>query len=1345
MMLIRLWKWVSVLSLLLFPAFMPFDHNTPVTDQFVPNTGNQVNGSDQGDRTQQRSSSWQMIGQIGGRTEDVAVQGQYAYVAVGLRLVVLDVSDPSAPREIGSTTPFPQFVEGVSVSGGQAYVATGMTGLHVVDISDPTSPVEVGFYDTPGYAEGVVVTGHYAYVADGHYGLRIVNVSDPTHPAEVAYAYPLNYIFDVVVDGQYAYLAAAGAGMLIADVSKPARPIELGSWDTPGYAYGVAVAEDVVYVADGWESLRVVNVGDRAHPVEVSSYDTPGWAFGVDVVGSTLYVADAFAGLQVLDVSDPTHPSELGGYEVSGGHAGSVFVVGNTAYVADRNWGLRIVDVSDPGVPAQVGFYGPLGYAVAVEISGDYAFVGATIQGLRVVDISDPTHPVEVGAYDTQSYPMGVAVDGNYAYVVTMFPEVGAGLHVVDVSDPAHPTRVGYLNQMEGAGRDIVVASGIAYIPDEFGLRLIDVSQPSTPTVRGYIDLQGEELGATSGVAVSGTLAYVAQDEGGLRIVDISNPASPTLMSTFWGSQWVKVYDIDVAGNTAYMTHHGGEGLMILDVSDPINPTQVGAFGGPGLPERVSVVDSTAYVAFGNGGMYAIDISNPSSPTLVELYDTLGYATAAILPGGHLYVADGQGGLLVLEMGPEEARTTKPIRNKPTFTSAAWSNAGSSRPLSGYPAWTSLSLDDTNGIRGEAQALPRQLPGARPGSDGHRIAGACVVTSTNDSGPGTLRECMENATNGDTITFDTTVFPPSNPTTIALQTELPQINSGNLTIDASNAGVILDGNQMLGGAGLNVQSSNNTISGLQIVRFSHTGINLVEGSNNNLIGGDRTIGSGPLGQGNLVSGSGMGGGIFVGGNNNIVIGNLIGTDVSGLWEYGGSEGVFNHGIFIQGGSDNRIGGTSPGERNLISANGGSGIAMQFAAGNVVVGNYIGTDINGTYDLGNKGTGVEILMGSAHNVVKDNLISGSNWGGVVIGDLGSDYNTVIGNLIGTDATGTQAIGNRWTGVGVGETFNRIGGTSTGEGNVISGNPQGVSLQGNHNLILGNFIGTSNSGTHSISNGQGVVMTGNTSQNFVGGTTDAERNLISGNASVGISLDGPERIFILGNYVGTDASGTVTLGNGASGVETGSAKYTLIQGNLIVGNKEMGVSIGPGSDFSHLRTNRIGVATDGASPLPNGTSGVLSWSASNTIGGSYPEDGNVIAFNNSNGVQVWTYPGNTIRRNSIYSNSGAGIYLTNGGNDLLPAPVITAVTSTSVSGTACSGCIVEVFSDKEDEGRVYEGYIIANGNGNWTWTGSPSGPWITTTATDEKGNTSAFSTPQILDLNLVYLPLIMDRGD
>jgi len=101
-----------------------------------------------------RPMTWQVVGQIGGPTQDVAVQGDYAYVGVGLRLVVLDVTNPVMPTEVGSTTPFPYFVEDIVVSGTRAYVAAGGAGLRVVDVSDPPNALAEGDETNNGAGDG---------------------------------------------------------------------------------------------------------------------------------------------------------------------------------------------------------------------------------------------------------------------------------------------------------------------------------------------------------------------------------------------------------------------------------------------------------------------------------------------------------------------------------------------------------------------------------------------------------------------------------------------------------------------------------------------------------------------------------------------------------------------------------------------------------------------------------------------------------------------------------------------------------------------------------------------------------------------------------------------------------------------------------------------------------------------------------------------------------------------------------------------------------------------------------------------------------------------------------------
>ena len=107
-----------------------------------------------------------------------------------------------------------------------------------------------------------------------------------------------------------------------------------------------------------------------------------------------------------------------------------------------------------------------------------------------------------------------------------------------------------------------------------------------------------------------------------------------------------------------------------------------------------------------------------------------------------------------------------------------------------------------------------------------------VVTSTADNGPGSLRQALLVAQSDDNITFDPVVFPPTAPVTITIISELPHIRQGNLTVDASDAGVILDGSSVSCTwlPGVEIVSDGNTIRGLQISNFSGTGITLSGGA-----------------------------------------------------------------------------------------------------------------------------------------------------------------------------------------------------------------------------------------------------------------------------------------------------------------------------------------------------------------------------------------------------------------------------------------------------------------------------------------------------------------------------------
>jgi len=479
----------------------------------------------------------ELVGQIGGVSYTVAVQGNYAYLGVGPRLVILNVSDPPHPAVVGQTDVLPGFVGAVAVAGGYAYVADGHGNLRIIHVSDPAHPAEVGFCDTPGFTEDVAVAGDYAYIAAGDGGLRIINVADPSAPIEVGFCDTPAYAEDVAVAGDYAYVAASWSGGLrIINVADPADPTEVGFYDAGEEwgARGVAVQGDYAYVADAhyphYGGLRIINVADPADPTEVSFCDTL-YAYGVAVAGGYAYVVAGYYGLRVINVANPTAPAEAGFCDTPG-FAVDVAVVGDHAYVAAGEGGPRIINVADPSAPIEVGFC-DAGETYDVAVAGDHAYVAAGDGGLGIINISDPAAPIEVGFYNTPERAEDVAVAGGYAYVA----DRDAGLRIINVSDPAHPTEAGFYNT-PGSAYGVAVMGGYAYVADvEGGLFILRFTGAEpTYSITGHIR-DGGGGNPIPGVVVSaGAGGFATTDASGAYT--ITNLITGTYTLTPTKSGW---------------------------------------------------------------------------------------------------------------------------------------------------------------------------------------------------------------------------------------------------------------------------------------------------------------------------------------------------------------------------------------------------------------------------------------------------------------------------------------------------------------------------------------------------------------------------------------------------------------------------------------------------------------------------------------------------------------------------------------------------------------------------------------------------------------------------------------
>ncbi len=210
-----------------------------------------------------------------------------------------------------------------------------------------------------------------------------------------------------------------------------------------------------------------------------------------------------------------------------------------------------------------------------------------------------------------------------------------------------------------------------------------------------------------------------------------------------------------------------------------------------------------------------------------------------------------------------------------------------------------------------------------------------------------------------------------------------------------------------------------------------------------------------------VAGIGFGNGSDNGGSGHHVLGNFIGTNAAGTAALPNGIGISMHTNI----SGSTIGGGTAAARNVISGNTGSGVGVSgflgdpSTTGNSVTGNYIGTDVTGSAPLGNGGDG--IYIGGYANTIgggnpgEGNLIAANLLNGIEL--IGGNNTVIQGNRIGTDASGTLALGNLGYGLYLAGSHVVVGGISAGEGNVIVHNGKGVLvINGTQNAIRGNAI-------------------------------------------------------------------------------------------------------------------------------------------------------------------------------------------------------------------------------------------------------------------------------------------------
>lgn len=374
---------------------------------------------------------------------------------------------------------------------------------------------------------------------------------------------------------------------------------------------------------------------------------------------------------------------------------------------------------------------------------------------------------------------------------------------------------------------------------------------------------------------------------------------------------------------------------------------------------------------------------------------------------------------------------------------------------------------------------------------------------------------------------------------------------------------------------------------------------------------------------------------------------LTGLTISGNWIGVGTNGVtavanVQGGIVVADGASVKIGGVTADERNVIANNGGHGIGLWRVNTPFVQGNWIGYNAN-RGNAGNTGLGIFLddcigprIGGTTFD--QRNYIGNTGSHGIGLWNNTRD-GFIQGNMIGIGTLGTTSAPITGDGIVLtgGTRNNTIGGTTSGSANVVGNTTaKGISLWNantTNNKVYGNWIGFYTNGSPASVGHEGILINNGANGNYIGGSQVTQRNIV-GNSQFGVSIWNSTGNFVVGNWIGVNPLQQQAAITTIGVYLNNTASNNRITDNVITKTNSEAIAINNGSSGNTLQRNLIGFRPDG------NTAGEVVWrgvyihngSNNNVIGGTNSAFGNRIG-NCGTGVGIWDSTGNQVQGNTF----------------------------------------------------------------------------------------------------------------
>lgn len=661
------------------------------------------------------SDTVEIVGQLGGPATAITIDGDLAYVGVGPRIVVLDLSG-AQPATIGSTEILPtrDGIRDLAAGDGVLYAALS-SGIVAFDVADPSVPRRLSDADLPTPAKQIEYGDDHLYVMAGDtidiYAIPLEPGAAPLAAADLHLDSMKGW--QLLKADHHLLVAADRSGFAAFDVSEPSQP-EVAAWKEISRVRGVAAAGDYVYLAFVDLTPDPDNPGNVIGETYVVTLDRSGDGDFAEVDRMALDTDGAMPGailadegklyvywqgkVQVLMLHDPAAPTLGGQVDIPpnlGAHDGGSMLPGVMAayngrlivtfneYGTDPNReysgqsGAVVIDSNDPERPDIVADWSeeaPV-TALGVLVGNDRLYVGeAWLDGVRIYDISRPAAPVPIGLVRMDAGLRDFAVSGD-----TLITLDGAGyMQLSDISDasspkPWHSERIiGSLDVAASASHAFVAFTGEGESGEFIGqisayeLRSDSIERaytleldPSHVTVQDLIHDNGWLYLA---VGSEGLMLVDARDPNRLRLdgaVETPHSARGLALDEPWAyvaTRFPRPPEYEGVPNPPYFG-----GVRVVDATSKSSPTETGAFQtelsdyrGGSYEWGIAAVDDYVLLAAQEGIVRVVDVSDRASPTQVQNVAVPGQAYRLASYGQHVYVAGKDAGLLILRVNTND-------------------------------------------------------------------------------------------------------------------------------------------------------------------------------------------------------------------------------------------------------------------------------------------------------------------------------------------------------------------------------------------------------------------------------------------------------------------------------------------------------------------------------------------------------------------------------------------------------------------------------------------------------------------------------------------------------------------